>query len=64
MVLFAVLVGDGAFDRACANAFQSMMPSNDYLVGLRKFMVAIYLILQSENVPLKRCRPASRARCH
>lgn len=44
-----VLVGDGAFDRARANAFQSIMPSSDDLVGLLKLLVVMRLILQFCN---------------
>ena len=49
VVLFAALVGAGAFDRARVNGFQSMMLSSDNLVGLPKFLAVIHLILQSRN---------------
>lgn len=49
MVLFAVLVRDGTFDRVRANAFQSMLPSSDNLVRLHKYLVVFHLILQSKN---------------
>lgn len=49
LLLFAVLVGDGALDRARANAFRSMLPNSDDLMGFFKLLVVVHLILQSGN---------------
>ena len=49
VVLFAVLIDDGAFNHAHVNAFQTMMSNSDDFVDLGKFLAVIHLILQSKN---------------